>query len=175
LPEKNDGFSISSGIGMSVDNKHPAFKLWHMAAIKKTDIILAVLSAGGGNVFTPVKIQKVLFLIDKKIPELVGGPFFNFEPYDYGPFDATIYQDMEQLAANGLVEIIQVPNLRWKKYRPTPDGLKTGVEILKSLDSKTSDYIQSLTDFVRKLSFAELVGAIYKAYPEMKVNSVFRG
>jgi len=146
-----------------------------MAAIKKSDMILAVLSAGGGIAFTPVKIQKLLFLIDKRIPELVGGPYFNFEPYDYGPFDATIYQDMEELSQQGLVEIIQEPNLRWKKYRPTPEGFKAGFKILESFGPKTAGCIQSLTDFVKKLSFAELVGAIYKAYPEMKVNSVFRG
>ena len=35
--------------------------------------------------------------------------------------------------------------------------------------------IEQVSKFVRSLSFEQLVSAIYKAYPRMKANSVFRG
>ena len=142
--------------------------------MEKADFILAALATADGATYTPVQVQKLLFLIDKRIPHLVGGPHFNFEPYDYGPFDAKIYSELVTLAASGLVEIISEPNLRWKKYRLTPDGVSRGMELFNHLGGEAGTYIRTLVDFVRRLSFAELVGAIYKAYPEMKANSVFR-
>ena len=74
-----------------------------------------------------------------------------------------------------MVEILRNPALRWRNYRLTPEGQGAGEEILGQLDSHVADYVRGLSAFVRRLSFAELVTAIYAAYPEMKVNSVFQG
>lgn len=139
----------------------------------KTDITLAALSSANGEVFTPVQVQKLLFLIDKRLAEETGGPHFDFKPYDYGPFDAEVYRVLEDLSADGLVETISNRELRWKKYRITPDGIEKGKAALEQLPSDASDYISRLATFVTSMSFAELVGTIYNAYPEMKVNSVF--
>jgi hypothetical protein len=54
------------------------------------------LYAGPGS-----KVQKLLFLIDREIPRLVGGPHFNFQSYDFGPFDRDVYDTLEALAAQG--------------------------------------------------------------------------
>ncbi|MGD0208024.1 MAG: hypothetical protein ABSC89_10500 [Verrucomicrobiota bacterium] len=141
---------------------------------KKT-IILAALASADGVTYTPVQIQKMLFLIDKQIPTFVGGPHFHFEPYDYGPFDAEIYVCLEQLSQEKLIEIVREEGLRWNKYRLTPEGYQKGIVLLGELMDEAKKYIQDVNAFVRKLSFAELVASIYKAFPEMKVNSVFRG
>lgn len=141
--------------------------------MEKKEILLAALATAEGAIHTPVQIQKLLFLIDKKIPTLIGGPYFNFSPYAYGPFDVEIYNLLEELAQEQNVEIISNPNLRWSKYRLTIKGQKKGEEILNTLDKKAADYIKELSSFVRSLSFAELVAAIYNEYPEMKENSVF--
>ena len=140
----------------------------------RDELILAALSAAGGGTFSPVQVQKLFFLIDQRIPGLIGGPYFDFEPYDYGPFDPAVYSELEGLADRGCVEIISDQNLRWKKYRLTAKGLIAGTELFNQLGPETSSYISTLVQFVRRLSFAELVAAIYKEYPEMKVNSVFR-
>jgi hypothetical protein len=42
------------------------------------------------------------------------------------------------------------------------------------MDEQARDYIDRESIFVRSLSFPELVAAIYKAYPEMRANSVFQ-
>jgi hypothetical protein len=140
----------------------------------KGDIVLAALAAANGAEHSPVQIQKILFLIDKKIATDLGGPFFDFIPYDYGPFDRAIYDVLDELASKGFVEVIAYPDLRWRKYRVNLAGQKTGEEILTLLPPKVSDYIARLSEFVRSLSFAQLVSVIYNAYPEMKANSVFR-
>jgi len=140
----------------------------------KQDIILAAFAAAKRAVFTPVQVQKLLFLIDMKIPEQVGGPFFEFVPYDYGPFDKDVYQQLEELAKNELVEILPCPGLSWNKYQLTVEGQERGEEVLSELAPEVADYLRSLSQFVRSLSFAELVSSIYRAYPDMRVNSVFR-
>ena len=143
--------------------------------LKQTEIVLAALAASKGAAHSPVQIQKLLFLLDKRLAAELGGPHFNFVPHNYGPFDRTIYDLLEELAKQGMVEIVKNSALRWRNYRLSPEGQEAGERILDQLDSHVRDYITKLSAFVRKLSFADLVSTVYAAYPEMKVNSVFQG
>jgi len=142
--------------------------------MEKKEIILSALAAGNCNIHTPVQIQKLLFLIDKNVATSIGGPFFHFQPYSYGPFDKQICDLLGLLIQEGDVETIRNPYLKWVKYRLTPQGQKKGEEILNSIDNGARGYIVKLSEFVRSLNFTELVSAIYKEYPEMRVNSVFQ-
>ena len=49
-----------------------------------------------------------------------------------------------------------------------------GERLAQGIDPVVIDYIKRASEFVRSLSFSDLVSAVYKAYPEMKANSVFR-
>ena len=140
----------------------------------RNELTLAVLAASGGGAHTPVQVQKLFFLIDRKMADSLGGPFFNFVPYDYGPFDKDVYRAIEELAESGDAEITKNPDTKLNEYRLTVGGQKKGEKILYSLDAGNIGFIKELSEFVRSLSFAELVAAIYKAYPEMKANSVFK-
>jgi hypothetical protein len=62
-----------------------------------------------------------------------------------------------------------------KIYRLTPRGQRRGDELLGKIRPSVVRYIRELSEWVRGLSFAQLVSAIYKEYPEMQVNSLFRG
>jgi hypothetical protein len=141
----------------------------------RKEIILASMATCGGHTFTPVQLQKLLFLIDRQVAAEVSGPHFNFKPYDYGPFDKAVYDELDSLERDGLVEVIREPHLKLRKFRLRPQGEKLGSESLEKLDAKTRDYIQKISEFVRTASFPQLVSAIYRAYPEMRVNSVFVG
>jgi len=145
------------------------------ASMDRRSAVLAALAPAMGAAHSPVQVQKTLFLIDKEISKLIGGPFFDFQPYDYGPFDKAVYDVLEELTRAGLVEVEAGPGLRWRRYRLTAGGQREGSEILESLDRRASDYIKKISEFVRSLSFEDLVSAIYKAYPDMKVNSIFKG
>jgi len=139
----------------------------------KREIILVAFAPANGAGHTPVQVQKLLFLIDREIPKLVGGPHYDFQPYDYGPFDSSLYDELSVLASEGYVEII--PEETWSSYRLTGKGQQQGNKLLNSLSTKAREFITNSSVFVRALSFAQLVSAIYKAYPEMKANSVFQG
>ena len=141
----------------------------------REELVLAAMAASNGAVHTPVQMQKLLFLIEKSIPEHIGGPHFDFEPYDYGPFDPKVYWSLDTLASGGLVEVLSEPDLRWKKYKLTEFGIQQGKQVLSSLHVPIQTYLEQLSSWVRRLSFSELVSSIYSKYPEMRVNSVFRG
>lgn len=138
----------------------------------RRNFVLAALSVANGAIYTPVQVQKLFFLIDREIPKLVSGPHFAFEPYNYGPFDQEVYRELEALETDGYVEL--VPQSTWSSYRLTDKGQARGEKYLAKLDKKASSYICQASEFVRSLSFTQLVSAIYKAYPKMRENSVFQ-
>lgn len=140
--------------------------------MERKDFVLAVLSSCPEANYNPVQVQKLFFLIDKKISNLVDGPYFVFAPYDYGPFDKRVYSTLELLAEEGFVDIVGTTSYR--SYTTTKRGQTKGQELFDALPEKARAYIIKLSVFVRSLSFNELVSAIYQAYPDMQANSVFR-
>jgi len=135
-----------------------------------------MLAASGGRPYTPVQIQKALFLVCETLPDVISeGPTFGFEPYDYGPFDAAVYQEAEALRNVG--EAIVAPSGigRWNTYAASDLGIERGQRILQTIPESRRNYIQSVSDWVRSQSFSGLVKSIYDAYPQMRENSIFRG
>ena len=141
--------------------------------MNQKEIVLAGLAPANGEQHSPVQVQKLFFLIDKKIADAVGGPYFEFQPYNYGPFDSAVYTVLEELESDGYVDII--PNRNWMNYKLTVQGQEKGEEILNGLPDEAKAFFVKASEFVRRLSFTQLVSAIYKAYPEMRANSVFQG
>jgi len=133
-----------------------------------------MLALGNGAAYQPVQIQKAMFLLTDKLAHIVDdGPGFAFRPYDYGPFDEEVYRVAEDEARKGLVEIGN--SGRWKTYAASKEGIARGRELLGKLADADQERLKKISDLVRRLSFTDLVRAIYKAYPPMKVNSVFNG
>jgi uncharacterized protein len=143
--------------------------------MNRRDLLLGILASAEGRSFTPVQIQKAVFLVCRNVPSLIdSGPLFNFRPYDYGPFDATVYAEADALCAAGDAVIIASGN-GWNVYAASDDGVAHGRIILQSVDPHIRDYIRNISAWVRAQSFSGLVNAIYDAYPEMRINSIFRG
>jgi len=134
-----------------------------------------VLSLAEGAPFTPVQIQKAMFLASDKVP----GAFdrysrYDFQPYDYGPFDWQVYSDVEQLEHRGLAQIDQQPGTRWRTYAASHQGVIEGQRLAEQLPREQSAVLERIVNLVRGLSFNDLVSAIYRAYPHMRARSVFR-
>lgn len=140
--------------------------------MEKKDLLLACLSVAGDSSYRPVQIQKMIFLLqDRGLKEEV----FSFTPYDYGPFDPQIYTTLEELSHDGYVEIIGEPFAKDRKYRLKPEGQKIAKDAFGKLGPQNQEYASRLYQWLKGLSFAQLVGAIYADYPKMRQNSVFRG
>ena len=140
--------------------------------MKRREIVLAAMASANGESHSPVQVQKLLFLLDREAAGLVGGPYFKFVPYNYGPFDKTVYEELEQLDAEGMIKISQIGWTR--SYALTPTGQQQGDSFLGNLPEQAQEYIRGASEFVRSLSFIQLVSAIYRTYPDMRENSVLR-
>lgn len=139
----------------------------------REEVILAALAPANGVAHGPVQVQKLLFLVQKRAASIIDGPGFDFSPYDYGPFDQSIYADLMALSKSGDVEILGDPYSKGRRYRLTPAGQAKADAILLKQNENVRAFLNQLSAWVRSLTFAQLVSAIYAAYPEMKVNSVF--
>jgi DNA-binding PadR family transcriptional regulator len=137
--------------------------------------LLLALAHRNGEPMTPVQIQKAMFLMGMEAKQLVGPGFYKFVPYNYGPFDANVYHDLDMLAAKGLVTCDSSPGRTWKMYAVTPGGLAEAARAKKTASKIAVGYLEKVVVWVCSLSFPALVRAIYAKYPKFKANSVFTG
>lgn len=145
--------------------------------MRPIDWTLLCIAEAGNQPLQPVQLQKALFLLGRNLPlsRLKAETFYSFEPYDYGPFAAGVYRDAEALEQGGLVTIKRPPLTRFNQYSSTDAGRETAASLRKELPADVAKYLTDVIKFTQSLSFNELVAAIYKAYPDMKANSVFQG
>ncbi len=144
--------------------------------MNRRDLLLAMLACSEGRPYTPVQIQKALFLVSQQMPRLVDRRSrFNFEPYDFGPFDSDIYVEAEDLKKAGDVVIAPSATGRWSTYAVSDSGLQKARQLLDGLNAPTREYLHQVSAWVRSKTFSGLVKSIYEAYPNMKENSIFRG
>jgi len=142
-------------------------------SVSKRDWLLLALSSKKPFCLTPVQVQKTMFLLREQVPEALPSDFYSFEPYHYGPFDSTIYADLDVMVREGLV-IVSNP-ARVRAYQLTSQGFEQAQRTRKAADDRTATYLETLVDWVTRLSFEQLVRAIYARYPQYKQNSIFSG
>ena len=143
--------------------------------LQRDEIVLVMLSLAKGESFTPVQIQKALFLASDKVADAFADDSrYDFQPYDYGPFDRDVYFDIALLEARELAQINQQAQSRWRTYAATERGVAEGRRLAQRLNGEQRKVLERIANLVRSLSFNELVSAIYRAYPHMRERSVFR-
>lgn len=137
-------------------------------------LLLAGLAAGGQDaVYPPAQVQKLFFLLDREVASYTQGPHFAFEPYDYGPFDAAVYSELDRASSLGFVAINR--SARVRTYALTLEGYRAGADALAKIAEPARTFFCDAAKWVNSMSFAQLVSAIYQKYPDMKTKSVFRG
>ena len=82
------------------------------ATLQRKDWTLLAIALAGGLPLSPAQLQKAVFLFGEQMPkDVLPEDFYDFQPYNYGPFCRDVYTDAEELAAEGLVEISADPRL----------------------------------------------------------------
>lgn len=143
--------------------------------MERKDFLLLVVAAGKSQPLTPVQLQKSLFLIERanlcEAPKL----FYQFQPYHYGPYDASIYSDADILQSELLV--VRVPSSKgsWMETVISEAGLSRSSIFEESMSDSSVQYLHSVVEWVQSQSFSGLLRAIYNMYPEFRENSVFQG
>lgn len=132
--------------------------------------LLAVAAAGGERV-SPVQLQKVLFLLGREMPDAVRSGYYEFRPYNYGPFDSAVYADAQILADEGLININRP--YRWDEYSVTPKGVAVAQRLRDDASPGAVVYLEKVVHWALSLSFQDLVRAIYARYPDTRAKSIF--
>ncbi|OGM28159.1 hypothetical protein A2962_02110 [Candidatus Woesebacteria bacterium RIFCSPLOWO2_01_FULL_39_61] len=138
----------------------------------KKSWLLLVVSSSGDTGLTPIQLQKSLFIIGQS---LKLKDFYDFVPYSYGPFDSQIYIDAETLSSENLINMTYENSHRYPKYEISSSGLDKVKEIKKQTKDDETEFVSKTVNFVKSLSFKQLLKIVYEAYPAYAVNSIFRG
>src|SRR2546421_1226747 len=141
--------------------------------MRPKDWTLLVISAADSQGLSPFQLQKSLFLLERRLSENIpeeklGEAFYEFIPYNYGPFDVKIYQDAEVLEEEGLITIQSSAGRRWKIYQAIPSGLRVATKLRSEVSPRVLSYLDTIVAWVLERSFRDLVLAVYKAYPEFR-------
>ncbi len=140
----------------------------------RRDWLLLVLSAADRTPLSPVQLQKSLFLVRHDLAGLVGPGFYTFRPFNYGPFDATVYRDVEAQAAQGLVTIRPHPVTK-RVFSLTTAGMNRARALEPELPSAAVHHCRYIVQWVQSQTFQELTRAIYERFPAFAEQSVLPG
>ena len=131
-------------------------------------LVAAFAAAGPGAVLDVIRVQVLLFLIDRVVADRIGGPFFQFRPYLYGPFDRAVHDVIRQMVADGQARIDT--SLPYERYLVTEAGRRRGMAVLGSLPVPVADYFGRAARWVRLMPYRRMLAAVHRAYPEMAVG-----
>ncbi len=120
----------------------------------------------------PIRIQKGMFLFAKGS----GAPedeLYDFQPYNWGPCSFTIYDDLDSLYEDGLIERRPVPGKSWSRYQVTGSG-RSLITKARGQGSPASRYLNKIKGSIKEASFNDLLTSVYEKYPEYATQSHFQ-
>lgn len=132
--------------------------------MNKDEFIFKVLSLLKNKNFSPVQIQKLFFLLEKRLDVR----YFDFKPCNYGPYSLRLQNFLDTASSFGKIELQNINGI--DHYKISQDNTQDTGDFF---DDKKRNLIVQLGDFVKSLSFKELCISIYKEFPEMAENSIF--
>ena len=139
--------------------------------IQRSDaVLMAMATCRRGTLFERVRLQLLLFLIDREIPDAVDGPHFRFRPDRYGPFDPAVFEILDDLAEEGHASIHA--DETWRACALTESGLEAGAKVLRRLPPETRAYLTEAARWVLSLRFLRLLAALGDRYPDIATETV---
>jgi len=132
---------------------------------------------GAPSGLDPVRVQKSMFLFARS-GAVPPAEQYAFRPYDYGPMSAGIYNDLDVLVSQRLLEPHPVFGKSWSRYTVTERGRSVAGERLMKMtqdrDKENARRLYEIKQEIASVSFSELLERVYREHPDMAVNSVFR-
>jgi uncharacterized protein YwgA len=139
-------------------------------------LLLFIAFEGAPRGLDPVRLQKGMFLFaqETSVPAVEK---YSFRPYNYGPMSRAIYDDLDALLGEGVIEQALVEGQSWSRYRATDAGVRRGHELLDRARVEQPDAVGHLFETkqsVAAMTFDALLGDVYERYPEYASQSLFR-
>lgn len=132
--------------------------------MNRDNFVLSVLSCNNcKNWLCMAKIQRLFFLIDSKIPELINGPIFEYYPLDYGPSSSELHNILNNLVKKDLIFRKNDERL----YQLTFHGQNRGLENFREFSENAADFIKTTCSFISILSFEQLFSIMKEQYPHI--------
>ena len=142
--------------------------------MERRDLLLLFIAMPGGSYTTDrIRIMKGLFLLTQDGPKEIRGAY-EFRPYNYGPFDTSIYHDLERLETEGLIRIQASGVPGRDAYETTSQGEAKARDLEAGLQPVTVSAIRETKRFVTAVSFVDLLRHVYEKHQDYAVKSVAR-
>ncbi|HEU5249609.1 MAG TPA: hypothetical protein VFW15_06440 [Thermoanaerobaculia bacterium] len=125
------------------------------AVVAREDWILLVVGASDG--LLPVQLQKALFLLGQRFPELSRSGFYEFRPVSSGDFSEQVYADATALLKKGLVSIRSSESEGSRKYRLTRSGVERASRIERLAPPAIAQSLRRIVAWVGTRSLAQLL------------------
>lgn len=136
--------------------------------VDRDDLLLLIAKGAedGPYPFDAIRTMKSAFIVSQRgLPEWRG--LFEFEPYDYGPFDAAVYRSRDSLLSQGFLQ-------RSGGYDAcvlTGEGRERAGELESQL-AENADWLKRIGRWACSRSFAQLLREVYSEYPEFAARSI---
>jgi hypothetical protein len=141
-----------------------------MASVDRQDIMLLIADGADGTfLLDPIRLMKGCFIVAEIGPE-EWKHLFEFSPYDYGPFDPSVYRARDALVGKDLLEAM--PAGRYSHYAVTSTGRERAQEIAKRMDQRQAQWLRNIGHWVTSKSFNDLLREIYDRFPNYASRSI---
>jgi uncharacterized phage-associated protein len=116
-------------------------------------------------------LMKYVFLLQKE--GTTGQTLYHFVSYKYGPFARELYQDLEALAADGIITVTETDEERTEiALVPSKEG--TAQKAIAELPENLRADIVNVLEQYSHLAHNQLLATVYEKYPAYAVKSRLR-
>jgi uncharacterized protein len=149
--------------------------------LNRMDLLLLLLLADGNKgINEPIegktRLQKQLFLSQKKLKDHKIDKPYSFRPYHYGPYCKEIYSDIDLLEKDGVVQEEQkVDNCGGivRIFSLTPQGITEIQRMLGSAAIRDQyEIIREIKKEFNSMSVVDLVDYTHEAYKDYATKSI---
>ena len=113
--------------------------------------------------------MKEMFLLKEQAK--IQAPYYEFEPYKFGPNSMQLLDDLKKLERQGLVQSSAARG--GTSYSLTPEGVKRAAETYNKLDQGTKEHLLRIKTRFNSMPLPELLGYVYEFYPRYATKSEY--
>ncbi len=140
---------------------------------RRGSLLVFLAQPSGSYPVDQIRVMKGMFLWSQEGPT-EARKLFHFEPYDFGPFDGSIYDDLEALEDSGYITVEIVRGTRQRRFQLTAEGRARAEAVEQCMPGAAASQLRAINRHVTSLGFAPLLKDIYEKYPRFATNSVAR-